>query len=205
MVTRSSADDGIPSLAVALSDYLNADELKWLATLTPKRAPARKAELVEHLLEHLAGDRLRAVWHGLDELQKAAVAEVVHSHESTFPAQRFRAKYGRLPDFGTVSRYSHEGHVSPLRFFFFGRQVGGGVMPDDLKVRLEAFVPPPARATVTSVDVLPAAYDQPFERWDPRTRVNEKGTEAVPLVVRETERTAARELLSVLRLCRGYR
>ena len=130
MVKSYGAEDRVPTLAAALFDLMNAEELKRLATLTAKRAPTRKDDLVRHLLEHLAGDRLRAVWQGLDELQKAAVAEVVHSGERTFPSSRFRAKYGRLPDFGSLDRYSREGHVSPLRFFFFG---GGNLMPDDLR------------------------------------------------------------------------
>ena len=44
------------------------------------------------------------MWQYLDDIQKAAVAEVVHSTDSAFPADRFRAKYGRLPNFGTASR-----------------------------------------------------------------------------------------------------
>jgi hypothetical protein len=78
---------------VALAEHMNLDELKVLATLTKTQAPARKAELVEHFLTFLEGDRLRTVWQGLDDLQKAAVSEVVHSGATTFPAARFRAKY----------------------------------------------------------------------------------------------------------------
>ena len=55
MVSRSGAGEGIPSLSVALTDTMKAEELKMLARLTGRRAPVRKAELVEHLLEHLAG------------------------------------------------------------------------------------------------------------------------------------------------------
>lgn len=73
-------------------------------------------------------------------------------------------------------------------------------MPDDLKERLEAFVPPPVAVTVKSLEELPAAYDRPFARWNARTKKAEHGTEPVPLTVRETERPAQRELLSVLRL-----
>jgi hypothetical protein len=76
-MTRYHLDTGIPTLAVALAEHMNADELKMLATLTKARAPARKAELVEHILTYLDGDRLPTVWQGLDDLQKAAVAEVV--------------------------------------------------------------------------------------------------------------------------------
>ena len=159
-MTRDDLDAGIPTLAVALAEHMNADELKVLATLTKTRAPTRKAELVEHILQYLDGDRLRAVWQGLDDLQKAAVAEVVHSSDTTFPAARFRAKYGRLPDFGAVSRWPRAQPPTALRFFFYAIEPGGGTMPDDLKERLEAFVPPPVSATVTSLEELPAAYDR---------------------------------------------
>ena len=94
MVSRSGAGGGIPSLSVALSDTLTAEELKEARQADGAPGPLfRKAELVEHVLEHLAGDRLRTVWLGLDELQKAAVAEVVHSRRSSFTARRFLARY----------------------------------------------------------------------------------------------------------------
>jgi hypothetical protein len=73
-------------------------------------------------------------------------------------------------------------------------------MPDDLKDRLTAFVAPPVAVTVTSLEELPVAHDRPFERWNARTKQQEHGTEPVPLTVRETERSAQRELLSMLRL-----
>jgi hypothetical protein len=197
---RHDTDGGIPTLAVALSEHMNADELKVLATLTKTRPPTRKAELVDHILAYLEGDRLRTAWQCLDDLQKAAVAEVVHSSGTTFPAERFHAKYGRLPDLGSVSRWSRDQHPTALRFFLYASDHGGGVMPDDLKARLKAFVPPPVAATVKSLEQLPAAYDRPFERWNARTKKQEQGTEPIPLTVRETERSAQRELLSVLRL-----
>jgi len=126
---------------------MNTDELKALARLTKSPAPPRKTELAKHILEYLEGDRLRTVWQGLDDLQKAAVAEVVHSMDTAFPADRFRAKYGRQPNFGTASRgRTQDQGPTPLRFFFYA----SGVMPDDLKERLEAFVPPPVEAEVKS-------------------------------------------------------
>jgi hypothetical protein len=199
-MTRYDIDSGIPTLAVALAEHMNADELKVLAMLTNTRAPTRKAELVEHILAFLEGDRLRTVWRCLDDLQQAAVAEVVHAPSTAFAAERFRAKYGRLPDFGSVSRWSRDQRPTALRFFFYAIERGGGVMPDDLKERLEAFVPAPPAATVKSLEELPATYDRPFERWNARMKKQEHGTEPVPLTVRETERSAQRELLSVLRL-----
>jgi hypothetical protein len=88
---RYDIDGRIPTLAVALSEYMNVDEMKVLATLTRTSAPTRKAELVEHICKYLEGDRLRIVWQGLNDLQKAAVPEVVHSGGTSFPAERLPA------------------------------------------------------------------------------------------------------------------
>jgi hypothetical protein len=79
-VTRHEIGGGIPTLAAALSRHLNADELKVLATLTDTRAPTRKAELVKHTCRYLAGDRLRAVWQDLDDLQRTAASEAASRH-----------------------------------------------------------------------------------------------------------------------------
>lgn len=73
-------------------------------------------------------------------------------------------------------------------------------MPDDIRDRLRDFVPPPARAEVQSLEQLPGAYDRPHRRWNEETGKTEKGTEAIPLKVWETERPAQQELLSTLRL-----
>jgi hypothetical protein len=196
-------DPGIPTLAVALSNHMNTDELKALARLTKGPAPQRKPDLARHILEYLDGDRLRMLWQSLDDLQKAAVAEVVHSMDTVFPADRFRAKYGTLPNFETArGDRTRDTRPTPLRFFFFffGRVQQGGVMPDDLKERLRAFVPPPVEAEVESVEQLAGVYDRPFEYWNAGTKQREHRTESVPLSVRERERSAQRELLSVLRL-----
>lgn len=178
-------DDSIPTLAIALSEHMNAAELKVLASLTKSSSPTRKAELVDHILKHLEGEGLRKVWESLDEIQKAAVAEVVHSPGTEYLSERFLAKYGRRPDFGTISKWSRDGHPTPLRFFFFFGRCGG-FMPEDLKQRLKEFVPAPADAQVKSIEHLPAHFGG--------------AEEPVPLVVRDSERPAQRELVSILRL-----
>jgi hypothetical protein len=193
---RYDASGGIPTLDMALSEFMNSDDLKKLAALTREKLPTRKADLVAVIKRHLDGDRLRAVWQGLDELQRAAVAEVVHSSSTEFVAGRFHAKYGRGPNWGTTDQYGYHRSPSALGFFFYGK----GVMPDDLKARLKAFVPLPAEAKINTLAELPAAYDLPYSRWNAKTRTEEKGTKAVPLTVRESERPAQRELLSMLRL-----
>jgi len=178
---RYDVDGGVPTLEAALSERMNADALKKLAALTHEKLPTRKADLAAVIIRHLGGERLRTIWQCLDDLQRAAVAEVVHSDSSRFVADRFRAKYGRDPFWGSLDRYRQNERPSPLCFFFYD-----GVMPDDLKERLKAIVPPPVAAKIKTLDQLPATH--------------EKGTEVVPIAVRETERAALQELLSVLRL-----
>ena len=183
---RFSIDGGIPTLEVALSECMGVEDLRMLAALTREKLPTRKADLAAVIMRHLGGERLRTVWQSLDELQRAAVAEVVHSSSTAFSADRFRAKYGRDPIWGADDKGGYRRRPSALGFFFYGN----GMMPSDLKGRLKEFVPPPAAAEIETLAELPAACDLPWE----------KGTKAVPLTVRETERTAQREMLSILRL-----
>jgi hypothetical protein len=147
------------------------------------------------IVRHLAGERLRTVWQGLDELQQAAVAEVVHADSLRFDAARFRAKYGKDPNWGSEEdSFRYHQKPSALRFFFYGN-----TMPADLKARLKAFVPAPRPMEITAL-ICFRQTDRPYERWNPKQRTSEKGTEPVPLTVHEAERAAQRELVSVLRL-----
>ena len=187
-------DEGLPTLELAL-DSINADDLRKLVALTGQKAPSRKGDMAALIVQHLAGEQLHAVWEGLDELQRAAVAEVVHSPSSQFDTGRFRAKYGREPDWASAGESRYDSKPTRLRFFFYRN-----VMPADLKARLLKFVPAPRQTTIATVDPLPHVYDRPFEGWNEKQRTRETGTEEVPLAVHETEQAAQRELLSVLRL-----
>ena len=71
---RYDADGGIPTLEVALSEFMNADDLKRLGALTKEKLPTRKKELVSVIVRYLDGERLRTVWQGLDEIQRGGVA-----------------------------------------------------------------------------------------------------------------------------------
>ncbi|MHB1710541.1 MAG: helicase-associated domain-containing protein [Acidimicrobiales bacterium] len=174
----------VTTLESALSDTMTVDELKQLASLTGIALPTRKAELARVISGYLAGSGLHRVWDNLDELQKAAVSEVVHASDPRFPPDRFRAKYGRGPDWGSLGKYVRGARPTPLRFFFFGLD-GDLVMPLDLKERLRAFVPAPTAAEVTSHEQLPTDGEADVAR---------------PLTVHTAEPAAGRELLSVLRL-----
>ncbi len=193
---RYDADGGIPTLDMALSEFMNTEDLKKLGALTGEKLPTRKLDLAQVIIRHLEGERLRALWQGLDQIDRAAVAEVVHSSSTQFPAYRFRAKYGQDPKWGSADEYRCGRNPSALCFFFYRDRI----MPDDLQARLKAFVPPPAETKVQFLERLPSAYDRPFERWNEKKKEREHGTEPIPLTVRESERSAQRELLSILRL-----
>lgn len=94
---RHTNDAGIPTLEIALAEYMSAEDLRSLAALTGKKLPTRKPDLAAVIVRHLEGEGLRAAWQSLDEIQRAAVAEVVHSNSGKFLADLFRAKYGRDP------------------------------------------------------------------------------------------------------------
>src|SRR5450759_2583579 len=189
-------DEGIiPTLELAL-DSMTADELRKLVALTGQKKPGTKGDMAALIVQHLAGERLRTVWEGLDELQRAAVAEAVHSPSSRFNAGLFRAKYGRDPNWGPPSEHSYDRKPSALCFFFYRKSV----LPTDLKARLVQFVPAPPEPAIATLDQLPLTYGRSFDRWNEQQRTSETGTEEVPIAVHETERAAQRELLSVLRL-----
>ena len=193
---RYDADGGIPTLDMALSEFMNTEDLKKLGALTGEKLPTRKLDLAQVIIRHLEGERLSTLWQGLDQIDRAAVAEVVHSSSTQFPAHRFRAKYGQDPKWGSADEYRCGRNPSALCFFFYGDRI----MPDDLQARLKAFVPPPAETKVQFLERLPTTYDRPFERWNEKKKEREHGTEPIPLTLRESERSAQRELLSILRL-----
>ena len=99
------------------------------------------------------------------------MAEVVHSRSPQFPADRFRAKYGEDPNWGSADKYGYGRTPSALCFFFYGNRI----MPDDLKARLKTFVPPPAETKVQSFEQLPTVYDPPFEQWNSKKKKQEHG------------------------------
>lgn len=186
-------DSETPTLASALSERMNGEDLKALAALTGEKLPVRKADLAAVIVRHLKGDRLHAVWEGLDELQRAAVAEVVHADSDRFDVSRFRAKYGKDPDWGVQDDAASWRRQKPSALCFFFVE---SVMPADLKTRLKAFVPAPRPEAISASDQLPAACGWPPESW---TAVREDPNSPVPLIAWETERAAERELFSVLR------
>ena len=161
---------------------LTVDQLKALMAWLPEAPRAgRKDELVERIQQNLSGDKLHALWDRLDELQRLAVAETAHSPEGVFQPGRFRAKYGRLPNFVvTDKRHAYGlgyGPPTALALFLYAED-DQRRLPGDLQERLRTFVPTPAAVTL-------------------RSRVH---LEDETLVVRHCEREALADLPVLLRL-----
>ncbi len=182
-----------------LADLLNkftVPELKTLAGLLEANLPNRKAEIAAIVSEHLEDlDRLRELWGALDDLHQAAVSEVVHSPSDQFDRAGFRAKYGSDPDWGRFSSYGDPGKPSLLCLFIYG-----GVMPQDLKERLKAFVPSPRAVQVNTVEKPPATVSETWNEYDYRSGKSKQHTKDIAVIQLETERSAQHDVLAVLRL-----
>lgn len=164
---------------------LTVDQLKSLMRWLPDASPTgRKDLLVGAILRSLAGDGLRALWDRLDDIQRMAVAETAYALDGLFDGNRFRAKYGRLPDFTIKEngrRYSYYGPPTALGLFLY-HQDGCYSLPDDLHERLIAFVPEPEPVRLSTIETLPEEIGED------------------PLMVRHTERDAMVDLSVLLRL-----
>ncbi|MFC1850095.1 helicase-associated domain-containing protein [candidate division CSSED10-310 bacterium] len=185
-----------PTLDMALNESMRVDELKKLISLTgitPKSN--RKADLVDGVKKYLDGNRLRELWNKLDRLQQAALSEVVHSEANYHNGRQFYAKYGEYPNWGTVDKWGSITAPSELCFFFYQM-----IMPDDMRARLREFVPRPGKANIKTLKEIPEMFENPYQKNNWETREDETHFDTIPLTVHETELTAQRELLSVLRL-----
>jgi len=190
MPRRKQTVETLLSLEQAL-EAKTVDELKKLyALLLIDQKLSRKADLVTAILQEIEGVKIKKIWQRLDDLQKAAIAEVVHSSGNDYRADSFAAKYGQMPNFGTGDRYSSRYQPSLLRLFFYQ-----GVMPSELKQTLIAFVPKPQATRLNEVgDTIPDTFVVRQQRY-----WNEKEYE-IPLTVCEMEQVSQKDLLSVLRL-----
>jgi hypothetical protein len=214
----------IPTVRAAL-DRLTIEQLKELLDLLPVgRKPTRKADLIAAVEEHLNGENLRALWERLDKTQRSAVAETLYSPKGIFEADRFRAKYGVSPVFGTKKDPRHYREIpSPLRLFIYREMAHeGGVLavPGDLARRLLTFVPEPAAPSLPSVDEVPEDFElitkeYVWQEGDRGITIVTRGgayraptqkpmvktaSQRIPLLRRDTERDAVIEVGSVLRL-----
>ncbi len=188
-------------------NYETVDLLKQLAKLIPlNKVPQRKAELMDAIAEHLQGNKLKALWEKLDRLQKLAVAEVVHGDREAlmFDDVMFEAKYGEKPNWGEELSFmrGYTKEPSLLGLFFYTTSTYASIrrtMPQDLQERLKAFVPEPPPLVLESHPTLPNPFRFVYEAFSRKQRRYETVFKAVDLQTCETERTAQRDLLAVLR------
>jgi hypothetical protein len=164
---------------------LTIDQLKSLMRWLPDASrTGRKDELVGAILKSLSGEGLRALWDSLDGTQRLAVAETVYDLDGLFHENRFRARYGRLPDFTIEEngrRYSSYGSPTALGLFLYYEDGRYG-LPSDMCERLRTFVPEPEPATLNTVATLPEMLGENR------------------LTVRNTERDAILDLSVLLRM-----
>jgi hypothetical protein len=137
---------------------LTIDQLKSLMRWLPDASPIGKKDLlVGKILGSLAGDGLHTLWDRLDGIQRMAVAETAYALDGFFDGNRFRAKYGRLPDFTIKEngrRYSYDGPPTALGLFLY-HQDGGYNLPVDMCERLRTFVPEPEPVRLNTIETLP--------------------------------------------------
>jgi len=152
-----------------LNDTLNrmtVDELKSIGRCLPGMpSSGPKHKLLEFLRQRLSGAPLKATWQMLDDTQRLAVAEAVHEPQGRFFDDRFRAKYGRSPDFATPPPADHKrmqgpwhGAPTALHLFLYRERDGSCQMPSDLRKELQAFVPEPAPVELQVCDELPPQH-----------------------------------------------
>src|SRR4051812_10964870 len=104
----------VPEQRSTLESYqrLGLEELRPLGSLVAPEPPTRKRDLVPLLADAMGrGEVVRKLYEALDDTGRAAVQEATHDAAGRVDCERFRAKYGRLPDTGTARE------PTPLRLF----------------------------------------------------------------------------------------
>ncbi len=195
-MSRYPSIDSVISLQQALEGII-VDDLKKLKALLPDpRKLIRKADLVDGIRSQLLGENLRNVWAKLDDLQKAAVAEVIHGEDGYYFPDIFSAKYGEPADFGTSDRYGINKEPSLLCLFIYGRQI-----PYDLEKELVKFVPKPKEATLDNAgETIKNHVKLTVQRFNYSTREKEIEEYDIPLASYETQLAATKDFAAVLRL-----
>ncbi len=222
MARKSKPQPQDLSLADALN-ILTVDDIRpRVALLKTSEEPKRKADFVAVIEKHLEGERLKALWERLDDLQQKAVSEAIHSSDGVFDRAQFQAKYGDLPDFGTrTDRWSVK--PSLLRLFIYSEaryQDTASVVPRELRQRLLTFVPEPDAPALDTLDELPESHVLEEKSYSlaedddgilvvmgkrvyqmPRKLPKEEvAVHHIPITRRDMERAASQDLQTVLRL-----
>ena len=183
MRDRPLEHDGNATLEETLLAF-SVEELKSLARLVAKRSPPRKAEIVRLLTREMTGPGIKRFWEELDETERLAVSESLHTWGGSYEGERFLAKYGRSPAWGTLSPRQRDPKPSSLWLL-----LPDGSIPEALQPVLQEFVPPPPAHQVETVAEVPEAVAG-----------EEDGEQQLPLSTRQTDGEALHDLAACLRL-----
>jgi hypothetical protein len=169
-------------------DQIRLDTLRPLAKLVDSDAPTRKQDIVPFLAKTLANeDVVRRLYESLNETNKAVVQEALKRPMGRLDAERFQAKSGRGPTWGSERAPTALGLLMP----------SGSAVPRDMRPILSRFVPEPRPLAISGEEELPDTVPDPVARWwIPRG----ESAEPIPLRRRLTAASASRELTTMLRL-----
>lgn len=180
----------------AIFGCLTSEEIRQFGRTLDVVLPTKKQEMVAAVLERLHGTHLDALWTRMTDIEKAAVAEAVHSNPPCHDKERFRAKYGEYAPWSS----GRGGAASRLELFFYGPDRR---MPDDLRARMRAFAAPPRPVAVKVLDAVPATTPRKHVRRVGADHRREESVVEEPVVVRAMEEAAQHNLVAVLRLLDG--
>jgi hypothetical protein len=174
---------------------LTVEDLRPLAALLGQGGQGRKAEWVDRVATPLEDpEQVRALYGQLDDLGRTAVQEAAHDPEGVLHRERFRARYGRSPDFGGSGHYPRDPRPTLLLLFFPRYHL----LPTDLRATLRTFVPRPEPFKVEGTEELPPKVKPPHLHLGQYHRPPSE--EGVELRVRLTARSAQLEVKALLRL-----
>jgi hypothetical protein len=202
----------------AIRESYRSPELQQLfVSLIGGKAPTRKEEITAALLKLLDGDRFEVSLGKLTARERVMVAQPAWSEDGFFDRDRFDARQGttssgRTGDgdgdddddddddddsirIGSRSDAARNRKRSWIELF-----LPQDVLARDIQQRIRALLPEPAAPGVRAVDTPPDAVDQKFYEWNAETKLREQRTEAVPIVRREMDQAALRDVTAVLRL-----
>jgi hypothetical protein len=182
------------SLTVCLERY-DEDELKALVSLVSSTQPEGK-DLLCQLLFNILTDKslVKRLWNDLDEIQKAAVAEALHSPTLSFEEVRFLARYGKNPDWGKTQPGRRIKEPSRLCLFIHRLEI-----PSELKNILIGFVAEPKKKTMATFSELPFLSENIPDEYSPVPHNGQSKHTLSPVVSFSTERATLYDILSVMR------
>jgi len=191
----------------ALDNYFTAQIEDLAQLILGADYPKDPYILTNLIVGALTSEKVKDIYEELDDLQKAAIAEVVHSDKNYFIPAKFEAKYGKEPVWETVDKnlITQRFRPKPTKlylFFYIYYEDDTLIMPDELKQILKSFVPIPAPMHLDSYEKPPETFKR-FVRKSyisNRQKQEEENFREYPIQTQLREQAACDDLLGVLRL-----